>query len=263
MATNEETNANALVTQTWSSPPERPEAIQVLILGVERYDPTQVQVLEDYLTQQCNQAFYDPLANFATLKLYQFNPDLVPLAAEDPSNPIEAIHDSITIKILLLSIVHRPFDSDFNLCLSLCGDRMSSLLTPQATLNLIELLSKLSRTLQTRQFMKFWADLKSEEYEPLGPVVGSIGQFAELVRRAIGRSVASCFRSIDRTRLAAYLDLKDPALLQDWVQTQAWSFDGDKVVIPNNSDNCPVTVVIKENTTIDDLQQFITKSIVC
>jgi len=250
-------------THTWSNPPERPEAIQVLILGVERYDPTQVQVLEDYLTEQCNRGFYDPLANFATLKLYQFNPDLVPLAAENPSNPIEAIHDSITIKILLLSIVHRPFESDFNLCLSLCGDRMSSLLTPQATLNLIDLLSKLSRTLQARQFVKFWESLRSEEYEPLAAVVESIGQFGDLVRRAIGRSVASCFRSIDHARLAAYLDLKDPALLQDWVAAHGWSSNGNKVAIPDNSDNCPVTVVIRENTTIDDLQQFIAKSVVC
>jgi hypothetical protein len=101
--------------------------------------------------------------------------------------------------------------------------------------------------------MKFWADLGSAEYEPLGAVVGSIGQFADLVRRSIGRSVASCFRSIDRTRLAAYLNFTDPALLQKWIETQAWSLDADKVIIPNNSDNCPVTLVIRENTTIDGL----------
>ncbi|KAH9468265.1 hypothetical protein Pst134EA_011890 [Puccinia striiformis f. sp. tritici] len=261
------TEVTQSLTQTWSNPPERPEPIQVLILGVERYDPTQVQVLEDYLTQQCLQGFYDPLANFATLKLYQFNPDLVPLAAENPSIPIEAIHDSITIKILLLSIVHRPFDSDFNLCLSLCGDRMSNLLTPQATLNLIDLLSQLSRTLESRKFIQFWNDLNSSDYEPLSVIVKSINNFEGLVRRSIGLSVSSCFKSIDSDRLSKYLNFSasEHDQLIDWVKQFGWSFSSDnrKVIIPNNSDNCPVTVVIRENTTIDDLQHFIAKSIVC
>jgi hypothetical protein len=121
----------------------------------------------------------------------------------------------------------------------------------------MELLSELSRTLQGRRYVKFWADVESAEYAPLAAVVGSIGQFAELVRRAIGRSVASCFRAIDRPRLAAYLNLPpsdDDNQLDHWVKHQGWSTatDGDsKIIIPDNSDNCPVTLVIRENTTID------------
>lgn len=248
MATNNQDSVS--VTHSWSNPPERPEAIRVLVLGVERYDPTQVQVLEDYLAQQLTQVFYDPLANFATLKLYQFNPDLVPLAAENPSNPIEAIHDSITVKILLLSIVHRPFDSDFNLGLSLCGDRMSTLLTPQGTLSLIDLLSKLSTTLQTRQFVKFWNDIKSDEFEPLVPLFDSIVDFKDLIRRSISKSVASCFRSISANRLQCYLGYQDPQDLKNWIERIGWSLSDvdQKVKIPDNSDNCPVTSIIRENT---------------
>lgn len=38
-------------------------------MGVERYDPGQVQILEEYLAHQMQSGQYDPLANLATLKL--------------------------------------------------------------------------------------------------------------------------------------------------------------------------------------------------
>ncbi|KAG0147517.1 hypothetical protein CROQUDRAFT_656089 [Cronartium quercuum f. sp. fusiforme G11] len=254
-------------TYTWSNPPQRPKQIEDLILGVERYDPTQVQVLEDYLASQFNEVFYDPLANLATLKLYQFNPDLVPLAAENPSNPIEAIHDSVTVKILLLSIAHRPFDSDFSLGLSMCGDRMSTLVTPQGTLTLINLLSNLSSTLQSRKFATFWDLLASPEYEGLLPLVSTVRDFDNLIRRSIGQSVASCFRSISLSRLQSYLGLSDEGQVRKWVQEYGWStieIEGQqaKARIPDNSDNRPVTTVTRENTTLEDLQQILAKSIV-
>ncbi|KAI9619675.1 hypothetical protein H4Q26_014056 [Puccinia striiformis f. sp. tritici PST-130] len=144
---------------------------------------------------------------------------------------------------------------------------MSNLLTPQATLNLIDLLSQLSRTLESRKFIQFWNDLNSSDYEPLSVIVKSINNFEGLVRRSIGLSVSSCFKSIDSDRLSKYLNFSasEHDQLIDWVKQFGWSFSSDnrKVIIPNNSDNCPVTVVIRENTTIDDLQHFIAKSIVC
>ncbi|EGG08530.1 uncharacterized protein MELLADRAFT_77342 [Melampsora larici-populina 98AG31] len=253
-------------TYTWSNPSQRPKQIEDLILGVERYDPTQVQVLEDYLASQFNEVFYDPLANLATLKLYQFNPDLVPLAAENPSNPIEAIHDSVTVKILLLSIAHRPFDSDFSLGLSMCGDRMSTLVTPQGTLTLINLLSKLSSTLQSRKFNLFWSLLSSSEFESLWPLISIIKDFDGLIRRSISQSVSSCFRSISLIRLKSYLGLNDDQEVKDWIKEIGWSLievDGNlKAKIPDNSDNRPVTTVTRENTTLEDLQQILARSVV-
>ncbi|MBW0531583.1 hypothetical protein O181_071298 [Austropuccinia psidii MF-1] len=250
------------VTHAWSNPPNRPTQIQALITGVERYDPTQVQVLEDYLAQQYDRVFYDPLANLATLKLYQFNPDLVPLAAEHPTNPIEAIHDSVTVKILLLSIAHRPFDSDFSLGLSMCGDRMSSLVTPQGTLALIALLSKLSTTLQSRKFPTFWSLLSSPEFEPLIPLISTIVDFDNLIRRSISKSVASCFRSISIDRLASYLGFQNTPDVEKWVLENGWTLIDGKAKIPDNADNCPVTSIIRENTQLEDLKTIIAKSIV-
>ncbi|KAI8443743.1 armadillo-type protein [Phakopsora pachyrhizi] len=263
MATGSSADPKSLsATHFWLNPPKRPKAIESLVLGVERYDPAQVQVLEDYLAQQFNEVFYDPLANLATLKLYQFNPDLVPLAAENPSNPIEAIHDSITIKILMLSITHRPFDSDFSLGLSMCGDRMSNLVTPQATLNLVSLLSQLSSTLQSRRFPAFWKLIASQDFEQLRPIIESIVDFDNLIRRSISKSVASCFKSISTDRLQNYLGYTNVEQVNCWIKEIGWSLVDGKARIPDNADNCPVTSIIRENTTLSDLKQMIARSVI-
>lgn len=51
------------------APAQRPQAIQTLIDSVERYNPANVEVLEDYLATQCKNNEYDLEANLALLKL--------------------------------------------------------------------------------------------------------------------------------------------------------------------------------------------------
>lgn len=48
----------------------RPEVIQSLIDGVDRYNPDNISILEEYLTTQCQNEEYDLMANLAALKLY-------------------------------------------------------------------------------------------------------------------------------------------------------------------------------------------------
>lgn len=53
----------------WVSPASRPEHIEQLISGVDRYNPQNLDVLHDYLAQQLDDGSYDLLANLAILKL--------------------------------------------------------------------------------------------------------------------------------------------------------------------------------------------------
>lgn len=53
----------------WVSPSSRPEHIEQLISGVDRYNPQNLDVLHDYLAQQLDDGSYDLLANLAILKL--------------------------------------------------------------------------------------------------------------------------------------------------------------------------------------------------
>ena len=50
--------------------PERPEHIDAILNGLDRYNPETTTVFQDYVTQQCEDRSYDCYANLALLKLY-------------------------------------------------------------------------------------------------------------------------------------------------------------------------------------------------
>lgn len=50
--------------------PERPEHIDVILNGLDRYNPETTTVFQDYVMQQCENQTYDCYANLALLKLY-------------------------------------------------------------------------------------------------------------------------------------------------------------------------------------------------
>jgi len=49
--------------------PERPEHIDAILNGLDRYNPETTTVFQDYVTQQCEDRTYDCYANLALLKL--------------------------------------------------------------------------------------------------------------------------------------------------------------------------------------------------
>lgn len=60
--------------------PERPEHIDQILNGLDRYNPETTGVFQDYVMQQCENQTYDCYANLALLKLYVYTP-LLDIAA--------------------------------------------------------------------------------------------------------------------------------------------------------------------------------------
>ena len=52
--------------------PDRPEHIDAILNGLDRYNPETTAVFQDYVTQQCEDRTYDCYANLALLKLWVF-----------------------------------------------------------------------------------------------------------------------------------------------------------------------------------------------
>lgn len=50
--------------------PERPDHMQQILDGLDRYNPETTSVFQDYVMQQCENQTYDCYANLALLKLY-------------------------------------------------------------------------------------------------------------------------------------------------------------------------------------------------
>lgn len=49
--------------------PERPENIDTILNGLDRYNPETTGVFQEYVAQQCENQTYDIYANLALLKL--------------------------------------------------------------------------------------------------------------------------------------------------------------------------------------------------
>lgn len=70
-----DTNSSSLIhTTTMGAPfdfaPERPDHMQQILDGLDRYNPETTGVFQDYVMQQCENQTYDCYANLALLKLY-------------------------------------------------------------------------------------------------------------------------------------------------------------------------------------------------
>lgn len=50
--------------------PDRPEHIDQILNGLDRYNPETTAVFQDYVMEQCEKQTYDCYANLALLKLY-------------------------------------------------------------------------------------------------------------------------------------------------------------------------------------------------
>ncbi|KAF8507055.1 armadillo-type protein [Russula emetica] len=189
-------------TSEWVSPPTRPELIESLVSGVDRYNPSNVGILEDYLYHQIRSREYDCLANLAILKLYQFNPDLY--------NP------DVVVNILVKALASIPFP-DFNLSVALLDDRASNsnMDEPDPLPSLLPYLTNLHSLLQQCRFPAFWALYRSDALEPLRDnyTVEVVG-FEDSIREVAARAVKATFQKIGSKRLGSYLDLEgDPFFL--------------------------------------------------
>ncbi|KAH9835632.1 initiation factor 3 [Rhodofomes roseus] len=236
----------ATVASTWVSPPTRTPLIENLVSGVDRYNPNNVGILEDYLYHQIRSEEYDCLANLAILKLYQFNPDLY--------NP------DVVINILIKALTSSPFP-DFNLCLSLLDERPVKENTdePDPLPSLLPILTTLYNLLQQCRFPAFWAMYRSDEAEALRDnyTVECVG-FENTVRDVVIRAVKAAFKRIGSARLSSYLDLSGDGLTA-YIEKLGWSIDAVSgvVTVPPNLDNNPQSTVVQEYIQLPQLAKVI------
>ncbi|SPC66225.1 Eukaryotic translation initiation factor 3 subunit K [Ustilago sp. UG-2017b] len=263
----------------WLSPSSRPEHIEQLISGVDRYNPQNLDVLHDYLAQQLDDGSYDLLANLAILKLYQFNP-----------NDFNYV---VVINILLKALVAAPLP-DFNLCISLLGEAPLPTVPVKAekeattgddaaslagddeeeevekakdvasaghlTDPLIVRLSQLSTLLFQARFREFWSTLASEECSDVREYAAKINQFENAARKVALNSVKGSFTSISEKRIGSYLNLSG-VQLEEFINAQeGWKLANGTVTVPANPDNEIKATVIREEITLDQMQKLLSQA---
>ncbi|EPQ28049.1 uncharacterized protein PFL1_04376 [Pseudozyma flocculosa PF-1] len=259
----------------WMAPASRPEHVEQLISGVDRYNPQNLESLHEYLAQQLDNGTYDLLANLAILKLYQFNPS--------------DFNYVVVVNILLKALVAAPFP-DFSLCLSLLGEAPLPTVpvkntekeageageegaaaveaekeadVPSAghlTDPLLVRLSQLNTLLFQARFRDFWSTLSSAEFEDVREYAAKIADFDNAARKVALNSVKGAFTSISEKRIGSYLNLSG-AELADFIAGQdGWKLENGTVKVPANPDNEIKATVIREEITLDSMTKLLSQA---
>ncbi|KAH9968915.1 armadillo-type protein [Russula dissimulans] len=237
-------------TSEWVTPPTRPGLIESLVSGVDRYNPSNIGILEDYLYHQIRSREYDCLANLAILKLYQFNPDLY--------NP------DVVVNILVKALASVPFP-DFNLSAALLDDRASNahMEEPDPLPSLFPYLTNLHSLLQQCRFPAFWTLYRSDALESLRDnyTVEVVG-FENSIREVAVRAVTATFQKIGSKRLGSYLDLEGVEL-EEYIARLGWELDPSTGVVdvPPNPDNQIASTVVQEDIKLQQLTKVISHAI--
>ncbi|RIB10577.1 armadillo-type protein [Gigaspora rosea] len=227
-------NSESLLKPSPLIPASRPEIIQSLIDGVDRYNPDNVSILEEYLGTQLNTEDYDLMANLAILKLYQFNPHLV--------------NEQVINNILVKSLTAIP-NPDFNLCLYLLHENA---LADENVAKLVEL----QQLLEECKYQEFWKVYESDDsYKEL--TSDAIG-FEDAIRKVILTSISMTYQSISSELLSSYLNLSiNDEEFDSVIQSRNLVNKEGVVLVPTNYDNEAKPTVIRENIKFEQLTKVI------
>ncbi|KAK1085041.1 hypothetical protein LTR33_002325 [Friedmanniomyces endolithicus] len=189
--------------------PERPEHIDTILNGLDRYNPETTTTFQEYVTNQCESQTYDCFANLALLKLYQFNPHLTR-------------DESITnILVKALTIFPSP---DFALCLSLLPpyvlaqaklsqQQNGNALPASSTGTLAEAVQHLSilhTQLNNAQYTAFWNTFESDDL--YADLVAEVAGFEDSMRVRIAVVVSQCMQEVQRDVMESWLNVQGSKL---------------------------------------------------
>ncbi|KAF2459523.1 eukaryotic translation initiation factor-like protein 3 subunit K [Lineolata rhizophorae] len=232
--------------------PDRPDNIDVILNGLDRYNPETTSVFQDYVMQQCENQTYDCYANLALLKLYQFNPHLT--------------RDETITNILVKSLTVFP-SPDFSLCLSLLP---SHILSPLKTSHsnpaagdaplseAVQKLFVLNNLLNGADYAAFWATLDSDDL--YADLVADVAGFEELMRVRIAVTVSGVMREVDRGVLEGWLNCTGREFERFVSEVCQWKVEGNVVKVPLNKENEAKGTVVRENVKFDQFARVIKRA---
>ncbi|KAH3961182.1 eukaryotic translation initiation factor 3 subunit K [Parastagonospora nodorum] len=232
--------------------PERPDHIQQILDGLDRYNPETTGVFQDYVMQQCESQTYDCYANLALLKLYQFNPHLS--------------RDETVTNILVKALTMFP-SPDFALGLSLLPSHLlaplnSSAHNPAAgdapLSEAVQKLNELRNLLEGADYATFWSTLDSDDL--YADLIADVSGFEELMRVRIVATVSQAVREVDRSILESWLNLEGSDFEHFVGSVCGWTIEGAKIKVPMNKDNEAKGTVVRENVKFDQFARVIKRA---
>jgi len=236
--------------------PDRPEHIDAILNGLDRYNPETTNIFQEYVTQQCEEKTYDCYANLALLKLYQFNPHLA--------------KDETITNILVKSLTVFP-TPDFSLALHLLPPHILTPISASSSLpaagdaplsEAVQKLNVLNNLLSAANYAQFWSVLDSDDL--YADLIADVSGFEELIRIRIASTISQSVREIQRSELENWLGMSgNKEGFERFVrEVCGWGFDekGEMVVVPLNKENEAKGTVVRENVKMEQFSRVIRRA---
>ncbi|XP_030855331.1 eukaryotic translation initiation factor 3 subunit K [Strongylocentrotus purpuratus] len=185
--------------------------VSSMLHGINRYNPENLALLENYVEIQGRENQYDLEANLAILKLYQLNPSHFKM-------PIAAL-------IFLKAMTNLPH-TDIILCKCLLDSDVQQE-EPLASI------CYFAGLLETCQFKEFWT-----KYESRTTALQTVAGFHNAIRKFICHVINSTYQTIEKVQLGELLGVSDDTELKRWMANYDWKeLDGGKVFISNQEES--------------------------
>ncbi|EME40162.1 hypothetical protein DOTSEDRAFT_56423 [Dothistroma septosporum NZE10] len=230
--------------------PDRPENIDAILNGLDRYNPETTAVFQEYVAGQCESQTYDCYANLALLKLYQFNPHLT--------------RDESAINILVKSLTVFP-SPDFSLALALLPPHVlrpvpekSGPPSSGSLSEAVQHLSALHETLNNAQYAQFWEILSDDDI--YADLTADVLGFEDTMRVRIAVVVSQCMQEVGRQVLEGWLNLRGEKFETFVKEVCGWKIEGEKVRVPLNKENEARSVVQRETVKFDQFSRMVKRA---
>ncbi|CAG8954364.1 hypothetical protein HYFRA_00005989 [Hymenoscyphus fraxineus] len=232
--------------------PDRPEHIDAILNGLDRYNPETTAVFQEYVVQQCDQKFYDCYANLALLKLYQFNPHLT--------------KDETITNILVKALTVFP-SPDFSLALHLLPPHILTPLSSSSALpaagdaplsEAVQKLNVLNNLLAQASYAAFWSTLDSDDL--YADLIADVAGFEELIRIRIALTISQSVREIERPVLESWLGMQGDAFNKFVNGVCGWEIEGTVVKVPLNKENEAKGTIVRENVKMEQFSRVIRRA---
>ena len=186
-----------------------PMEAAVALLDKQRYDPSILPQLEAYIEGKG----YSLDVNLATLKLYQFHPELLKVGT--------------IAKVLVKALMHLP-QTDYLACTYLVPERV---LDEEP----ISHITAVAALLESCHFREFWGALEPLRGE--GGLLAAMPDFDAAARSFMLSTFEITYQSVPTAHLRESLGLAADSEVSAHVGPRGWTVEGDLVKIALNDDN--------------------------
>ncbi|KAK6608984.1 eukaryotic translation initiation factor 3 subunit [Botrytis cinerea] len=202
--------------------PDRPEHIDAILNGLDRYNPETTNIFQEYVTLQCEEKTYDCYANLALLKLL-------------------ALH-------LLPPHILTPISASSSL--PAAGDAPLS--------EAVQKLAVLNTLLSSANYSQFWSTLDSDDL--YADLIADVSGFEELVRIRIASTISQSVREVASSELENWLGMNGEAFEKFIKEVCGWTIENGVVIVPLNKENEAKGTVVRENVKMEQFSRVIKRA---